>query len=99
MIVMAVREMVTTATSTERIVRKGTRVGGGPPGKNGPGRNGPNGKGGGGRGGDEPQPLPRSSYRIAIWVGLASITMLFMGLTSAYIFLEFSSDTWRPLSL
>lgn len=96
---MAVREMVTTATSTEQVVKRGTRVGGGPPGKNGPGKNGSNGKGDRGKRDDGPSPLSPSSYRIAIWIGLASISMLFMGLTGAYVFLAFSSEAWKPLKL
>jgi cytochrome c oxidase subunit 3 len=40
-----------------------------------------------------------AKYRIGTWVGLASVAMLFMALTSAYIFRASSGDDWVPLHL
>jgi cytochrome c oxidase subunit 3 len=45
-----------------------------------------------------------SKYRIAVWLGLASITMLFIALTSAYILRESKSlatdnPDWKPLQV
>lgn len=39
------------------------------------------------------------SYRLAMWLGLASIVMLFAGLTSAYVIRLGSSDHWRAISI
>src|SRR6185503_6496699 len=38
-------------------------------------------------------------YRIGMWVGLASILMLFTALTSAYIVRAASSNDWKPLPM
>jgi cytochrome c oxidase subunit 3 len=38
-------------------------------------------------------------YRIGTWVALASITMLFTGLSSAYIVRSASAQDWRPLAM
>jgi cytochrome c oxidase subunit 3 len=38
-------------------------------------------------------------YRIGMWVGLASVAMLFMALTSAYIFRASHGDDWVPLQM
>jgi cytochrome c oxidase subunit III len=92
--------MVTTATSTKgigtrererpRISPLGGRAGGG-------GGNGSRGNGGGG--GDRPEPRYRGDRaRVAVWVALASIVMLFMALTSAYIVLS-SSEGWLPIAI
>lgn len=45
-----------------------------------------------------------SKYRIAVWLGLASITMLFIALTSAYILRQSKSlatenPDWKPLQV
>ncbi|HEY0004432.1 MAG TPA: cytochrome c oxidase subunit 3 [Pyrinomonadaceae bacterium] len=88
-------------TSTERLTKKGIGVGGGPKGKNGrPPRNGSGGDGGRGyQGREEPQGFSPARYKIAMWVALASIAMLFTGLTSAYIVRASVGDDWRPLSM
>ncbi len=53
---------------------------------------------GGRGGGDEPSPsLPEGSYRLAILFALASIGMLFLGFTSAYIVRQGLGGDWRPL--
>ncbi|MFN2533082.1 MAG: heme-copper oxidase subunit III [Pyrinomonadaceae bacterium] len=39
------------------------------------------------------------TYRIGMWMGLASITMLFTALTSAYIVRAASANDWTPLAM
>jgi len=39
------------------------------------------------------------SYRLAMWLGLASIVMLFAGLSSAYIIRLGGSSDWRAISI
>jgi len=52
----------------------------------------------GGRGGGErPPSLPEGSYRLAMFFALASIGMLFLGFTSAYIVREGLGGDWQPL--
>jgi len=63
---------------------------------------GSNGRSGNGNGHEEPFPAYDSTanrYRIGMWVGLASILMLFTALTSAYIVRAASSNDWKPLPL
>jgi cytochrome c oxidase subunit 3 len=94
--------MVTTATGTERV---GTRereqpiispLGG--QGRGG-GGNGPRGNGGGGGGRQDDGGFRDDRGRLGMWVGLASILMLFTALTSAYIVRAGLSDDWRPLQI
>ena len=78
-------------TSTRPVIKKG--AGGGPslPGPNG---NGSKRKGG------FPDPDSRSNrYRIGMWVGLASIAMMFTSLSSAYIVRYASANDWLPLAV
>ncbi|HEX8889441.1 MAG TPA: cytochrome c oxidase subunit 3 [Pyrinomonadaceae bacterium] len=85
--------MGTMVTSTERVAQKKIGVGGGkrPVGPNG-------GPGGNGHGGDDAfGRFSPSKYKIGIWVALASVTMLFTALTSAYIVRANSSNDWKPL--
>jgi cytochrome c oxidase subunit 3 len=93
--------MVTTATGTERI---GTRereqpiispLGG--RGRGG-GGNGSRGNGGGGNHRDDDK-FRDDRGRLGMWVGLASILMLFTALTSAYIVRAGLSEDWRPLRI
>jgi cytochrome c oxidase subunit 3 len=92
--------MVTTATGTNQI---GTREREQPiisplGGRGGGGGNGSRGNGGGG--GDRNDPQFRDDRgRLGMWVGLASILMLFTALTSAYIVRAGLSDDWRPLQV
>jgi cytochrome c oxidase subunit 3 len=95
--------MVTTVTGTEqRAVRtkKGIGLGPHPPGGNGSRKNG----GGGDRprgGGDDKESGTPERYRIGVYVGLASILMMFTALASAYIVragLPTSTD-WRPTAM
>jgi cytochrome c oxidase subunit 3 len=82
-------------TSAERVAQK-ISVGDG---KRGVGPNG-GGSGGNGRGNDGDDAFRRfspSKYKIGIWVALASVTMLFTALTSAYIVRANSSNDWKPL--
>ncbi len=97
------REAVTVPTTKRtRPTGAGVRGGGGKNGARGP-NNWPPGDGGGRNwndgGGDERWTSDR--YRIGMWVGIASILMLFTALTSAYIVragLPGSID-WRPSSM
>jgi cytochrome c oxidase subunit 3 len=85
--------MATTVTGT-RPLTKG--IGGGKP--RGPNGNGSSKQNGDGRG----FPSIESSanrYRIGMWVGLASILMLFTALSSAYIVRAASSNDWQPLGM
>ncbi|MBD0370666.1 MAG: cytochrome c oxidase subunit 3 [Pyrinomonadaceae bacterium] len=93
--------MVTTATSTKGIgTREREQPIISPLGGRGGGGNGPRGNGGGG--GDRPRDDERfrdDRGRLGMWVGLASILMLFTALTSAYIVRAGLSDDWRPLQV
>ena len=85
--------MATMVTSTRPpVIQKG--AGKGPPGFPGPNGNGSK------RKGPFPDPDSRSNrYRIATWVGLASIAMLFTSLSSAYIVRYASANDWIPLAI
>ncbi len=85
--------MVTTATgntgtvettgkgsASDAAVKRGGRGAPGPNGKNGPGDGG-----GPGGGGGEPRKWSPDRYRIGVFVGIASILMMFTALASAYI--------------
>jgi cytochrome c oxidase subunit 3 len=87
--------MAVTVTGTERVID--TTVGGGPrfrggdgfP-KNGGGRHGP---------GGESLRFSADRYRIGVWVAIASILMLFVALTSAYIVRSASSNDWQRIAM
>ena len=84
-------------TSTRVEPKKGIGLGGGPrsPGPNGNGSRKRNGRG-------DPLFEQRSSaarYQIGAWVLIASIEMLFTGLSSAYIVRAASAQDWRPLAM
>jgi cytochrome c oxidase subunit III len=86
--------MATTVTSTRPLTKTG--FGGGP--KNG----GPDGNGAKRNGHDRDLPSLQSSanrYRIGMWVGIASILMMFTALSSAYIVRAASSSDWQPLTM
>jgi cytochrome c oxidase subunit 3 len=87
--------MATTVTSTRPLTKPG--IGGGPKPR------GPNGNGGPkGNGHDRLLSQFQSSanrYRIGMWVALASITMMFTALSSAYIVRAASSSDWQPLKM
>lgn len=83
--------MAATVTGAERVVDVG--LGGGPRPKNGNGfhRNG---------GGDEvPFRFSPARYRVGVWVAMASIMMLFVALTSAFIVRSASAVDWRPVAM
>lgn len=83
--------MATMVTSTKP-ARK-TSPGGGPkiPGPNGNGRK---------HNGDFRGPESQGNrYRIGMWVGLASVAMMFTSLSSAYIVRSASSNDWTPLPM
>lgn len=94
--------MVTTATSTERIgIREREQPIVSPLGGRGSGGgSGPRGNGGDGGGHRRDDARYRDDRgRLGMWVGLASILMLFTALTSAYIVRAGLSDDWRPLAM
>lgn len=83
--------MATMVTSTKPATK--TRPGGGPkiPGPNGNGRK---------HDGDFRGPESQGNrYRIGMWVGLASVAMMFTSLSSAYIVRSASSNDWTPLPM
>ncbi len=87
--------MATMVTSTKPLTKKvGTGAGPKFPGPNGRSR-----KGNGHNGSVPERDSTASRYRIGMWVGLASILMLFTALTSAYIVRAASSNDWQPLPL
>ena len=49
--------------------------------------------------GDGEHPTSLDSYRMGMWLGLASIVMLFAGLTSAYVIRLGSSSDWRAINI
>jgi cytochrome c oxidase subunit III len=83
--------MATMVTSTRPVTKKGAAAGPGLPGPNGNGR----------KGHDEfRDPDARANrYRIGMWVGLASIAMMFTSLSSAYIVRSATSNDWFPLAM
>lgn len=91
--------MATTVTNTERTAQKKIGLGGGGSKgrKLGPNGGGPRKNGGGA--GSEGERLSGSSYRIGMWVALASVAMLFTALTSAYIVRASTSNDWQPISM
>jgi cytochrome c oxidase subunit 3 len=92
--------MVRTVTSIERerVARKEIGLGSIPPPPNGSGGNGGGGgSGGGGRDDRARFPSPVKA-RLAMWVALGSILMLFAALASAYIVIA-STDGRRALAL
>jgi len=84
--------MAATATSTNQVV-DAVIGGGGARGRNGNGFR----KNGGGHGDGDGFHYSPARYRIAIWMAIASIVMLFTALTSAYIVRMASSNDWTPL--
>lgn len=86
--------MATTVTGTKPIIKTG--FGGGSKSR------GPNGNGSPRRNGYDGASRIQSSanrYRIGMWVGMASILMMFTALTSAYIVRSGSSSDWQPLAM
>jgi cytochrome c oxidase subunit 3 len=84
--------MATTVTGTKPVTKSG--FGGGR--KSG----GPNGNGSPRRNGHSFTPgFSPSRYRIGMWVGMASILMMFTALSSAYIVRAASSNDWQPLTM
>src|SRR5262247_4155643 len=49
--------------------------------------------------GDGERQTSADSYRLAMWLGLASIVMLFAGLSSAYIIRLGGSSDWRAIRI
>jgi cytochrome c oxidase subunit III len=65
-----------------------------PPGKGNDGRGGGDGPGGHGYRGPSNPPLPLGAYRIAIWIAIISITMLFLALTVVMVARAVESNNW-----
>ncbi len=87
--------MATTVTGTRPLIETGVGSGRGPRDPNGNGA--PKGNG-------HKRSLPDiqasgNRYRIGMWVGLASILMMFTALSSAYIVRAASSTDWQPLRM
>ncbi len=84
--------MATMVTSTRPpATKKGAGVGPGFPGPNGNGSK---------RGGSFRDPESHANrYRIGMWVALASVTMMFTSLSSAYIVRAYSANDWVALPM
>ena len=95
--------------STTTVTRPGRKVTPGAPGIPGNGHRGNGGRFGPGGGPQGPKPsrsdeFQPEKYRIGMWVGLASILMLFIALTSAYLVrktkgLGDGTEDWVPLQM
>ena len=84
--------MATMVTSTRPpIIKKGAG--------SGPGIPGPNGNGSRRKGGFPDPDSHANRYRIGMWVGLASVAMMFTSLSSAYIVRYASANDWVPLAI
>jgi cytochrome c oxidase subunit III len=97
--VVVVMVKTVTGIERERVTRKEIGLGDIPPPRNGSNGNGSRGNGGGGGGGgDDRARHSQHKARIAMWVALCSILMLFTALVSAYIFLAAGGGV-RPVKL
>ena len=84
--------MATMVTSTRPVIKKGSG--------SGPGFPGPNGNGSKHHGDGFRDPKSHANrYRIGTWVGLASVTMMFTSLSSAYIVRAVSANDWVSLPM
>ena len=83
--------MATMVTSTRPVIQKG--AGGGP------GVPGPNGNGSKHKYPFRDPDSKANRYRIGMWVGLASIAMMFTSLSSAYIVRSGTAADWMPLRI
>ena len=80
-----------TMVTTRPVIQKG--AGGGP------GIPGPNGNGSKRKGPFRDPDASANRYRIGMWVGLASIAMMFTSLSSAYIVRSGTAADWLPLQI
>lgn len=87
---------MSTTITPEVKVKKGTPPGGGDPFDPGNGKDWPPGY-------SRDDAIEPAKYRIGMWVGLASVVMLFVSLTSAYIFRQIAGTgeirDWVPLKM
>lgn len=85
--------MAATVTGADQVV--GVGVGGGPRPKNGNGFN----RNGGGKGDGDAFRFSPVRYRLGAWFAIASILMLFVALTSAYVVRSASANDWQPIAI
>jgi len=85
--------MAATVTGTDQVV--GVGVGGGPRPKNGNGFH----RNGGGKGDGDAFRFSPARYRLGAWFAIASILMLFVALSSAYIVRSASANDWQPIAI
>src|SRR5829696_2812294 len=84
--------MATMVTSTRPpVIKKGAG--------SGPGMPGPNGNGSKRKDAFREPDSGGNRYRIGMWVGLASVAMMFTSLSSAYIVRSASSNDWSTLPM
>jgi len=84
-------------TSIDRLATRSPAEGRCKQGNNGNGHRPPGGNGGGSSGPESVRNgFSSAKYRIAMWVALAAILMMFTSMVSAYIVLA-STDTWRSI--
>src|SRR5438876_9674143 len=86
--------MAATVTGTDRLID--ATMGGGPSSRDG---NGFHKYGGGGAEDRHPLRFSPARYRIAVWVAIAGILMLFVALSSSYIVRSASGDDWHPIAM
>jgi cytochrome c oxidase subunit 3 len=85
--------MAATATRPEEVI--GVGIGAGPGRRNGNGFH----KNGGGGDGDDRFRFSPARYRLGAWAGIASILMLFVALTSAYIVRSAGATDWKHVAM
>lgn len=83
--------MATMVTSTRPTTKKGSDAG--------PGLPGPNGNGSKRKDAFQDPESRANRYRIGMWVALASITMMFTSLSSAYIVRSATANDWFPIGV
>ena len=85
--------MAATVTGADQVV--GVGVGGGPRPKNGNGFH----RNGGNKGDGDAFRFSPARYRLGAWFAIASILMLFVALSSAFIVRSASANDWQPVAI